>query len=102
MLGGEELFRSKELKTAEEREEITEKWEAGEYETPHFKSYVYAITGSSTVNPFTIEIYTAEQTYAIQDIELFRDSTMANYIVDKSNAQFVYTPGTENYPMNVY
>ena len=57
-------------------------------------------TSSSTVNPYTIEIYTAEQTYDIQNIELFRDSTKSNYILTKTNAQYAYD-GTDQ-TLNVY
>ncbi len=41
-------------KTVEEREEITEKWEKGEYTPVHFNSYVYSLTATSSIHDIVI------------------------------------------------
>ena len=52
--GFEEYFETFSNLTIEEREEMTAKYEAGEYEPVHFNSYVYSLTGTASVHDIVV------------------------------------------------
>lgn len=47
---------------------------------------------SATLNPFTIEIYTAEQNFTVDNIELYRDNTLAYLTADKDGNNYTFNP----------
>ena len=50
----DDYFKELMEKPVEEREEMSEKYEKGEYEPVHFNSYVYSLTATSTVHDIVI------------------------------------------------
>ncbi len=59
-----------------------------------------AADGLSTANSITLEVYTAEQTFVVDNVELYTDSNMTDYTTDKDGNTYVY--GTTSTPMEVY
>lgn len=74
--------------TVDEREEITAKWEKGEYESLVFNSYVYSLTGTSTYH----DIYIPRSLTRNHIFNLDVTRLGVDLVADWSNINSIYVP----------
>ncbi len=96
-------FKELSEKTVEEREEITEAYERGEYEPVHFSSYVYSLSGTASVHDIVIprsltrnHIFNLDVTRL--GVDVVRDWTNINSITIPSDVSEIYLDSFQDIP----
>ena len=92
--------------TVEEREKITEDWEKGEYESVHFDSYVFSITGTSNVHDIYIpRSLTRNHIFNLDvrklGVDTVRDWTNISSISIPKEVEEVYSDSFQNVPADM-
>ena len=99
----DEYYKALMEKTVEEREEMSEKYATGEYEPPHFNSYVYSLTATASVRDIVIPRSLTRNHIFNLDVSrvgvgLVRDWTNITSITIPSDITEIYLDSFQNVP----
>ena len=99
----DDYFKELMEKPVEEREEMSEKYEKGEYEPVHFNSYVYSLTATSSVHDIVIpRSLTRNHIFNLDvsrlGVDLVKDWTNVTSITIPNNVTEVYLDSFQNVP----
>ena len=102
----EKFYTEISAKTSEEREQYAELYEKGEYDPPHFNSYVFSLTGSPTYPDIVIpKSLTRNHIFNLDIVKLGNNLveswTNINSITIPDSVEAVYSDSFQNIPSSV-